>query len=188
MGYDIIEFQDVGKKNTRKVFEYVNKYLESNIVDKVLIASTTGYTARIALEVINKNIPIIVCMQDISEEYSMKKETYEYLSMRCRINDIPRKYLSNKIGLEKVNALRRISQGVKVCIELVEFERENTRITFPEKILVIGGTLKGADTAIIIDSKQKSYCVDTILCWPRNEVNNEKGNSGLDWFKRIWEE
>lgn len=162
-------FEKSGLNNTDAVFENVKDYLGGNNVNNIIIASTTGFTASFAERYFVDNEKLIICKQDMSDEFSMKKEVQDKLEEKYTVVDIPLKYLRNKIGADGTNILRRISQGVKVCFELVEFLCEKEMLSENGKVVAIAGTLKGADTAVAFQLNGKhNYKVDRILCLPRN--------------------
>ena len=84
--------------------------------------------------------------------------------------EIPKGFLKNKIGISGTNIMRSVSQGFKVCIELTEFLLDKEELKTREKVLVIAGTLKGADTAVVmLINEDGRYSVDKILCWPKEK-------------------
>jgi len=46
--------------------------------------------------------------------------------------------------------LRRFSQGMKVCVEIVLMAAENGAINVDREVIAIAGTNEGADTAVVI--------------------------------------
>ena len=157
-----LSFSTSGIMNTENVLKAVKVCLAEDQISKIVISSTTGYTAFRAEEVLKTNIDIIICKQDISNTYSMPKDVEDKLKAKYAVYDIPRKYLQNLIGLPGTNLLRKISQG------LVEYLLEMSLLKEKERIIVIAGTLKGADTAVVIEVLQhKTYCIDRILCLPQ---------------------
>ena len=164
-----VKFEKAGIKNTEDVFYIVKKNMDDCTQYVVVISSTTGYTARIAERFFDGNVKIIICKQDISDEYSMKKDVLEELEAKYQVVDIPLKYLQSKIGSVGAKVLRKISQGTKVCFELMEYLCEKDMLPKVNKVIVIAGTLKGADTAIIFNRKGlDDYYVEEILCLPHN--------------------
>ncbi len=68
--------------------------------------------------------------------------------------------------------LRMLGQGVKVGVEIAGMALDAGLIPYGEEVIAIGGSLKGADTAIIIEP---AHCnrffeskVKEIICKPRN--------------------
>lgn len=165
-----IVFSKSGKHNTENVFQVINDYSSKKQISKVVVSSTTGYTAFKAEEIIEFYTTLVICKQDISDEYCMRQNIYEQLSSRHIVLDIPRQYLQKKSGSEVTNFLRKISQGIKVCFELTEYLIEHDIVTDGEQIVVVAGTLKGADTAVVVRiGKKQQYILKQILCLPAND-------------------
>lgn len=166
---DILIFCKAGKYNTERAFKVINEYSTQNQISKIVVSSTTGYTAFKAEEMIGFNTTLIICKQDISDEYCMRQDIYEQLISRHVVLDIPRQYLQKKLGSEVTNVLRKISQGIKVCFELTEYLIEHEIVTAGEQIIVVAGTLRGADTVVVVRIGEKQqYILKQILCLPAN--------------------
>ena len=69
------------------------------------------------------------------------------------------------------NALRMLGQGVKVCVEISIMALDAGLIPFGERVITVGGTISGADTAAIILPAHSNNVfdlkVEEILCKPR---------------------
>ncbi|MGI6712302.1 MAG: pyruvate kinase alpha/beta domain-containing protein [Bacillota bacterium] len=69
------------------------------------------------------------------------------------------------------NTLRMFGQGMKVCIEISSMALDAGLIPYGEEIIAVGGSGKGADTAMVLTPAHSSYIFDTnvkeILCMPR---------------------
>jgi hypothetical protein len=69
------------------------------------------------------------------------------------------------------NTLRMFGQGMKVCIEISSMALDAGLIPHGEEIIAVGGSGKGADTAMVLTPAHSSYIFDTnikeILCMPR---------------------
>jgi len=169
--HNILYFAKSGKHNTIPLLYKVADYLknENNIFNYIVVSSTTGYTAFEALKVLKGfNIEIIVCKQDLNEEFSMCESAVKNLSEMCRVVEIPRKYLANKIGESGVKIFRCFSQGIKVCIELLLYLLDMKIMCKGERVILIGGTLRGADTAISVEMvSQNNFKVLNIIAFPQ---------------------
>ncbi len=168
--YEAVYFSKAGKENTKEILiktkEYVNNYNDK--IDYIVISSTTGYTANEGLyELRDLNIPVIICKQDMNEEYSMKNDVLEVLKYHCEVYDIPRKYIANVVGIQGTNILRNFSQGTKVCVELLMYLMDISKFKNGDRVIILGGTLKGADTAISFKVKNnKNFKVMNIIGLP----------------------
>jgi hypothetical protein len=168
--YETIYFSKAGKENTKEILiktkEYINNCDER--IDYIVISSTTGYTANEGLnELGDLDIPVIVCRQDLNEKYSMKKEVLEELKTHCEVYDIPRKYITDIIGIQGANILRNFSQGTKVCVELLMYLMNISRFKNGDRVVILCGTLRGADTAISFEVKNnKNFKVMNMIGLP----------------------
>ena len=149
---------------TDKTIKAVKKYLYLNNADCLVISSTTGYTAD---KFIKANVfspkKCIICTQKLSESVYMSEDTKKNLEdIGVRFVDIPNKYLTNCIGLKSVNILRSIAQGVKVCVELIEYLCEQSIVNEMDTILVVAGTVQGADTIVEAIIKKKNYKIKIV--------------------------
>ncbi|MDR3349595.1 MAG: hypothetical protein LBO03_08395 [Acidaminococcales bacterium] len=67
-------------------------------------------------------------------------------------------------------ALRMFGQGTKVCVEVATMALDAGLVPFGEKIIALGGTGRGADTALILTPANSSKILDTkiheVICKP----------------------
>ncbi len=68
--------------------------------------------------------------------------------------------------------LRMLGQGVKVCVEVAGMALDAGFIPHGKEVIVIGGSGKGADTAVVIVPAHSNHFFDTkvkeIICKPSN--------------------
>ena len=68
------------------------------------------------------------------------------------------------------NSLRIFGQGVKVTVEIAVMALDEGLIPYGEDIIAVGGTGKGADTAVVIRPAHAASILDTyiaeIICKP----------------------
>ena len=69
------------------------------------------------------------------------------------------------------HTLRLLGQGFKVCVEIAIMAMDAGQVPANREIIAIGGTARGADTAIIITPahSQDFFATDVkeIICLPR---------------------
>ena len=69
------------------------------------------------------------------------------------------------------NTLRLFGQGVKVCVEIAVMALDAGLIPYGERIIAVGGTGRGVDTAIILKPGHAKEILSTrieeIICKPR---------------------
>ena len=68
------------------------------------------------------------------------------------------------------HTLRMFGQGMKVCVEIAAMALDAGLLPYGKEIITIGGTVRGADTAVILTPSYSSSIFDTkiheILCKP----------------------
>ena len=69
------------------------------------------------------------------------------------------------------HTLRMFGQGMKVCVEIAIMALDAGLLPFGKEIISLGGTVRGADTVIVITPSYSSSIFDTkiheVLCKPR---------------------
>ncbi|MDD3840993.1 MAG: pyruvate kinase alpha/beta domain-containing protein [Clostridia bacterium] len=178
-------FENIGKLNTEKTIEYALKAAEQQSIKNIVFASSTGYTANFLKDLHSYNR---VCVKyaygfkksgknlmDDSVDQQIRKSGIKVLSTSHILSGAERG-LSNKFGgiypVEIIaHTLRMFGQGVKVCVEISVMALDAGLIPFGEPIVAIGGTGRGADTAIIIKPAHANNILDTkimeIICKPK---------------------
>ena len=81
------------------------------------------------------------------------------------------KYSTKLIPLNLVSdSLRMFGQGMKVCVEIAIMAAEHGFVTPPDDVVVLGGSGKGADTAVVLRPAYAAEMFDLrirqILCKP----------------------
>ena len=170
LSIEVTYFEKGGPQNTEKALQIAKKYADQFNIRDIIIASTKGTTAKIALEIFNpkeSNIVIITHSyyftgaenrqefpENLMEELKNKglkiftaTHSMAGIERSIRISlkqwmpvDILAKYLRNNF-----------SQGTKVCMEIASMATDAGLIQDLEKdVICIGGTGKGADTVCLI--------------------------------------
>lgn len=167
-----------GPQNTeevlRKAVEACRKYGIKNVV----IASTTGYTAREALKYLPPsefNVVIVThntgFAKDGEQEFlpetreELIKAGYKILTGTMVLRNLNRaiKERFTYSETELVNAaLRMFGEGTKVCFEICAMACDAGLIP-PGEVMAIAGTSRGADTAAIIKAKPSNRFFDMKL-------------------------
>jgi uncharacterized protein len=163
-------FTKLSKENTYEVRSLVEEYVKEKKVDYIVIASTTGFTAKCFESVIrNSGLSTFICKQDLNEKLFMEQKIENEILDFATVCDIPKGYLRGKLGLDTTNLLRNFSQGYKVCTELLTYLLDYKQIEVGQKILVVTGTVVGADTAMEFEIKtNERFKVKKILCMAIN--------------------
>jgi hypothetical protein len=183
----IFYFDKKGPVNTRKTLEIALACCRGRNIKKIVIASSTGETALKLQKKASGSVEIIAVTYCAGSRFREEVEGFErnrdlLVSKGIRIvrglhalsgleRGFEGRYKSGFIPLNLVSdTLRMFSQGVKVCVEISIMAAEHGFITSDEDIVAIGGSGKGADTAMIIRPAFAANFFDTkikaILCMP----------------------
>lgn len=177
-------FEKCGKINTEETIKLALKSAKENNIKHIVVASNQGETATYLK---NCGLKVIVVThangfstpgeQELSAE--KRKELEEagftvYTSSHALSG--AERHLSKKFGgispIEVIAySLRMLGQGVKVCVEISTMALDGGVLPYGEDIIVIGGTGRGADTAVILRPAHASAILETkikeIICKPR---------------------
>jgi hypothetical protein len=160
-----IYFAKAGDQNTDTLLEVVKKYVEKENIRDIVVASTTGQTGAKAAEMFKGRNVVIVThyfgfkepgKSELQDEYETRilangaaifAGTHALSSAERAV----RKDFGTIQPLELMaNVLRRMGEGTKVCVEISLMAADAGLIPADEDIIAIGGTGRGADTALRI--------------------------------------
>jgi hypothetical protein len=179
-------FEKPGPKNTEPLMEKAAQRAAELGIQKILVATSSGRTALEAYKVIgaDRKIIAVTYVSGFSnpDEKSMSDAIEKDLNdkgiriLRCQhaFGGIGRA-VRNKLStyqLDEIIAftLRVFGQGTKVAIELALMATDAGLIRTDEDVISIGGTGKGADTALIIQPANSFRFFDLkvkeIVCKP----------------------
>jgi uncharacterized protein len=180
----ITYFEDMGSQNTQATFELVKESLEFIKVKKLVIASTTGETARKAMDFFGgAGVQLVI----IPHQFGFKKENRFPQELVEELHEAGHRvhfgtmlfhtdglYASNTPSLI-ANVLRCFSQGVKVCFEIVMMATDAGLVAEGETVLAIAGTARGSDTAMLMRAASSQHMrrirVHEIICKPLNPIS-----------------
>ncbi len=187
----IVYFEDIGPQNTDITFKSVKERLNEPGIEKIVIASTTGATARMANDYFkDTGIKLIV----IPHQYDFHRDVNLFpmglvKELRDAGHDVhfgtmlfhtDQLYDSSTPTL-MANILRCFCQGVKVCFEIVMMAADAGLVLKGEKVIAIAGTGRGADTALIMQASSsqnmKKLRVNEIICKPLYPLNIDEALS-----------
>jgi len=188
MQANVVYFEDGGAENTQATFELVRERLSQNEIKKIVIASTTGATAKKAMDFFkDQGIKLIVVPHQFDfhrEKIAFPPELIEVLrdsghnvhfgTMLFHTDEF---YGSNN-ATTMANLLRCFCQGVKVCFEIVLMVTDAGLVTSGERVIAIAGTGRGSDTALVMQAASTQHLkrlkVNEIICKPLNPLNIEE--------------
>lgn len=181
----VVYFEDRKSENTETTFQLVRERLNNSGIKKVVIASTTGATAQKAAEFFeDAGVKLIVVPHQFDFRRkvnpfppelvkSLRESGHEvyFGTMLFHTGD----FYESKAPMLMANLLRCFSQGVKVCFEIVLMVTDAGLVASGEKVIVIAGTARGSDTALVMQAASTQHLkrlrVHEILCKPLNPLN-----------------
>lgn len=158
-------FKEAGGQNTDALLELVKEYVEKEDIKSVVVASTTGETGVKASRIL-KGCNVVVVTHSFGFQEPEKTELQEDYRKQIIANGARtltgihalssaeraiRKDFGTIQPLELIaNVLRLSGEGTKVCVEVTLMAADAGLIPTSEDVVAIGGTGKGADTALRI--------------------------------------
>jgi len=188
-------FENPGVDNTDEVLHIARKRAEELGINTILVASTTGYTAVKAMEILEGFRVIIVThspgfkgpnTQEFTKENRkivdnkggiILTTTHAFggLSRSMRQGDIPEARRTYVVGDMVAMTLRVFGQGMKVVCEIAVMAADSGLVLTDEDVIAVAGTGagtggRGADTAVVIQPANAQFffqlAVREILCKP----------------------
>ena len=182
MEESIVYFDNPGKENTEEVISLVLERAKSRNIQKMVLASTTGYTAKLFLaSVEDKDIQLVVVPwqfslreegnrfpQELVKQFQEKKHIVHFSTMLLS-SGLTELYGTNA-QTSLANILRVLGQGMKVCVEITMMACDGGCIKMGEKVIVVAGSHVGADFAVVAtaapSSKVTELKINEIICKP----------------------
>lgn len=160
-----IYFKSTGGKNTERTLEIAASRAEELGIRNAVVASSSGRTGLMAAELFNvKNLVVVTHStgfmepdhQELQPEYrtQLEKAGVKLLTCQHALGGVGRA-VRKKLGtyeLEEIIAytLRIFGEGTKVAIEIALMAADAGLISTKEPCIAVGGTSRGADTAILL--------------------------------------
>lgn len=182
----ITYWEKPGKKNTKGTIALALKRADELNIDDIVIATCTGYSAKVLLQKAkNKKIVVVTHQAGFAKpgEMEMKPGVIEFLKKKdVKIytgthffGGFGRAIRFKFGGLEPeeiaANTLRIFGEGTKVAIEIAIMALDAGLIPYGKEIISIGGTGSGVDTAIVCVPRHGkdffNFEVREIICKPR---------------------
>ena len=182
----ITYFEKPGSQNTETVFNIAKKRAEELGIKTILVASTYGDTAVKAVDTISNFRLIVVSTATGANTPNVQRFTAEnrgkveskgatILTTTHAFAGVNRalRLKFETIALTEIiaNSLRIFGQGTKVACEIALMAADSGLVSTNEEIITIGGTGKGADTALVLTPVNTHNFFDLkvkeILCKPR---------------------
>lgn len=180
-------FEKAGQGNTETTLRLAVEHARSAGIANIVVASTDGYTARMmADDIEHEGLTITVVTYAFGQKEPganpmpaelrthLKEKGFNICTAAHALSGVERSLSTTFGGVYPAeiisNTLRMFCQGVKVCVEISAMATDAGFVCGGEPIVAIGGTAKGADTAVILrpeaSSKILKTRMDRIICKP----------------------
>ncbi len=184
-----VYFHSSGSQNTETVLKLAKKYAQAEGIKDIVVASTMGETGVKASEIF-KGLNLVVVThhagfaragaQELREENRRKilENGGKVLTATHALSGVERavrKKFKTILPIELIaHALRLFGEGTKVCIEISVMAADAGLIAVDRDVVAIGGTDRGADTALVVKpataSDFFSLEVREVIAKPRNKT------------------
>lgn len=178
-------FTQAGPANTAETIRIATEAARKRGIDHVVVASNSGHTAWLLQPLMPA--AAIVCVThaygfSTDGENEMPAEERERLvsagfavfTGTHVLSGVERGMRAHFGGLGPAeliaNTLRMLGQGTKVCVEIAAMAKDAGLLPHGKDIIAIGGTGRGADTALVLRPAHAARILDTkireVLCKP----------------------
>jgi uncharacterized protein len=171
-------FEKVGKENTETTLKLALERTKARGIKKVVMASTLGDTARLAANLWqHESIKLIVVPHqfgfagmnfdpELKKELEKQGHIVHFGTMLFHTD----KFYGMDTPTIMANLLRTFSQGMKVVVEILLMAADGGHVEIGEKVVVVAGSGRGADTAIVAAASTSTHLADLhieeIICKP----------------------
>ena len=180
-------FEKQGPHNTEAALKLAIEAAREEGIHKIVVASSTGATAKKLAELEHEGIQIIdvgyargVFGKHEPQMSDEMRQDLEAMGVTVYVASHAlsgaERGLSSKLGgfgpVEvAAHALRILGQGMKVCVEISLMAMDNGAVPYGEEILAVGGCGHGADYVINLIPGHSNNLFETkvidIICKPR---------------------
>lgn len=175
----IVYFEIPGEDNTETVLALVKERAEARNIGKIVLASTRGHTARAAVKAFEgTGLKLVVIPWsfgavkehpfplEIKTELEEKGHQVHFSTMLFHTGDL----YGSQTPTIMANLLRIFAQGFKVAVEILMMACDGGCVAGKEKVIVVAGTARGADTAVVATAapslRWTKLRIHEIICKP----------------------
>ncbi|MHB8062393.1 MAG: pyruvate kinase alpha/beta domain-containing protein [Ruminiclostridium sp.] len=177
-------FEKEGPENTHKTIELAINSAKERDIKYIVVASRSGETAKLLRNVEGIHVVCVTHVNGMikSGENPMPDEVRnDLINSGIKVFTTTHVLSGAERGISKkfggvnpveiiAHSLRLLGQGTKVCVEISVMALDSGLIPFGEKIIAVGGTKEGADTALILTPAHANSIFDTrineVICKP----------------------
>jgi hypothetical protein len=179
-------FEKPGTEHTQETLDLAFAAARDRNIRHIVFATSTGTTARELIKMDFSSFNV-VCVTHACGHIE-KGQNELSLELRKELEEAGIKVLTTthvlsgaERGLQRkfggeypveiiAHTLRMLSAGIKVCVEIPIMALDAGLIPYGERVVAIGGTHRGADTAAIVSPSHANAIFDTrvheIICKP----------------------
>ena len=176
-------FETNGAANTSATVELALKTAKERSIKYIVVASNTGATARLLADS-GLNVVCVTLAYGSHENgvNAMPDEVRDELTQKGVklvtashvLSGVERGISTSSRGMYPAEimafTLRMLGHGSKVCVEIAIMALDAGQIPYGEKIIAVGGTSGGADTALILSPAHARRVFETkiheVICKP----------------------
>lgn len=172
-------FEKPGIGNTEETLQLAIDAAQERGITRMVVASTTGGTAQKAAEMVaGTDITLVIVPHqfgwkdepefdlDLVPELEEQGHVFHAATMLFHTSE----FYGNDACRAMANVLRIFGQGTKVCTEIALMAADAGHVTQDEEVVLVAGTGRGADTAIVATAaptmKLGDFKMHEILCRP----------------------
>ncbi|MCP4537596.1 MAG: hypothetical protein GY832_10650 [Chloroflexi bacterium] len=160
-----IYFAPPGPKNTARTLEIVKQRAKELDVRTILVASTRGETGVLTAQQFQGHDVVVVThatgvrgpnVQELTDENRAAIEAAGAKILTCQhalagiSRAVRKKWGTYQIDEIVAQTLRIFGEGMKVCVEIALMAADAGLVRVGEPCIAIGGTGRGADTAVVL--------------------------------------
>jgi hypothetical protein len=184
---NITYFSKPGKQNTKETLMLALKRAKELKIKDIVVASSYGNTAKMLAGMDIKGLNVVCVTHhagfDKPGELELTEKTRKFLEQKGikvyrsthYFSGVGRAVRLKFGGLYSgeivANTYRTLGEGIKVAVEITIMALDAGLIPYGKEIIAIGGTSRGADTAIVLVPAYGRNFFDTqileIICKPR---------------------
>jgi len=155
-------FEERGQANTERTLELACQRAREAGIRSIVLASTRGYTAGKALEMC-PGLDLVAVGIGRASFPTDQAERFQRTGKLIFAHEIDYNYPS-----DMQTAFRRFGQGTKVATEVVVCAVQTGLVEQGERVIGIGGSGRGADTALVVDASWDfaDIHIAEIICKP----------------------
>jgi len=177
-------FEKAGPENTEETARLAVKRAHELNIKNLVVASNTGKTAEFFLE---KDLKVVCVTHQIgfrnpgedeishSKKNEFQEKGIQLLTTTHLMGGVGRAVRKRHGGLYPgeimADSLRILGQGVKVGLEIAVMALDAGLIPYGQDIVAVGGTGRGADTALVVEPEHSHHIFDSkikeVICKPK---------------------